>query len=127
MDWSYNPLIALFFSIEKENNVDSCVYVTWHYRKILNYSREVFKLKKTYLFRPPYVTQRIINQSSVFSIHSDIDIAYENEDMYKLIIKNKVKKELRQMLFKYGIGNKLIYPGLDGVCKDIKWLETKSY
>jgi len=123
LDWTYNPLIALFFAVEKEYEKDGRIYIDWGIPLIKNKNRDPYQLKRIKRYRPSYITQRIINQSSVFTIHCCPENHYETDNMIILDIDAKIKYELRKMLFKYGVNYKTIYPGLEGLSKDIKWLE----
>jgi type I restriction enzyme M protein len=127
LDWTYNPLVALFFAVEKDSENDGRIYVTWKISQVRNKNQDPYHLKKIYCYRPSFVTQRIINQSSVFTVHSCPEKPYEADNMIIFDIDVRIKYELKQMLFKYGVNYKTIYPGLDGLSKDLKWLETHKY
>jgi len=127
MDWTYNPLVALFFAVVKERTCDSCIHVTWHNVQLKSSERNPFQIHRVYRYRPPYITPRVISQASVFTVHPEIDIPFESKNMMKIIIPKRLRRDFKQMLYKYGISNKVIYPGLDGICKDLRWLETDEY
>ncbi|GHV67619.1 hypothetical protein AGMMS49928_05030 [Spirochaetia bacterium] len=127
LDWTYNPLIALFFAVKNNYENDGRIYIAWNISQIRNKNRNPYQLKKTYRYRPSFITQRIINQSSVFTVHSSPEKPYEAKNMMILDIVANAKHELREMLFKYGVNYKTIYPGLDGLSRDLKWLETGIY
>jgi len=97
LDWSYNPLVSTYFSV------------------------------KVYKYRPPYISARIQNQSGLFTVHNTPDLPFEDDNIKKIIIPKELKAGIKKKLFKYGINQRLIYPGLEGVAKDLRWLETVTY
>ncbi|MCL2844809.1 MAG: FRG domain-containing protein [Chitinivibrionia bacterium] len=126
MDWTYNPLIALFFAIEeKEKGVDRCVYVSWNYENLINMDINPFnlsdKINKTqyYIYQPPYFTERVITQSSVFTIHPLDNYGCNTNDICKIVIKEDCREELMDSIIRYGVDYKTIFPDLGGLCKDI--------
>ncbi|GAB4191743.1 MAG: hypothetical protein Tsb002_20790 [Wenzhouxiangellaceae bacterium] len=77
---------------------------------------------------PSHVTQRIIVQNSLFTFHpSNPKEAYEPNNMDKLIIPAKSRKKLKQELYRYGIHEASMFPGLDGLASHLKWMNEKSY
>ena len=73
-------------------------------------------------FEPASVVDRIANQYALFSVVSDVRIpidALEGADaaMRRIIIPAKVKLEIRDKLDYINISERMIYPGLDGICK----------
>lgn len=86
--------------------------------------------KPFYLFyEPSSLTDRIANQYALFSVVSDpsvslLDLLPDDEEIcYKIIIPKEVKLEIRDKLDYINISERLIYPGLDGICK---WI-TRRY
>lgn len=80
-------------------------------------------------FEPASISDRIVNQYALFSVVSDSsvllsDILKDYDDLwFKIIIPKEVKLELRDKLDYINISERLIYPGLDGICK---WI-TRRY
>lgn len=76
-------------------------------------------------FEPPAIDSRIVNQYALFSVMSDpnvtIDSWLKNHEAYyfRIIIPASVKHEIRDKLDQINITERIIYPGLDGLCK---WL-----
>ena len=132
MDWTYNPLVALFFAVEKETDTDSCVYITWNYRLITNMNTNPFNINEKinnsryHIYRPTYFIQRIIAQSSIFSVHGLNKHEPNTNNIFKIIIKNNYRKELKNTIIKYGINYRTLYPDLEGLCKDLFWVETNN-
>lgn len=75
LDWTTNPLVALWFAVERppEQNSDAAVWM--FFGKPADYADErtttdPFSLKRTLIFRPRHLTSRIIAQSGWFTVHS---------------------------------------------------------
>ena len=66
---------------------------------------------------------RIANQYALFSVVSDpavllSDILEQQEiDYYKIVIPREVKLEIRDKLDYINISERMLYPGLDGICR----------
>lgn len=128
LDWSYNPLVATYFAVESNPESDSALFMLFGCGTIQN--PESFKLgsqEKVKKYRPPYISSRIQNQSGLFTVHNDPEKVFTHEKMKKIVIPKEVKRSIKKILFKYGINQRMIYPGLEGIAKDLKWLETKIY
>ncbi len=80
-------------------------------------------------FEPSSMIDRIANQYALFSVVSDpsvylSDIIRQNNIPYRrIIIPKEIKLEIRDKLDYINISERLIYPGLDGICK---WI-TRRY
>ena len=79
-------------------------------------------------FEPASAVNRIANQYALFSLCSDpvtpINALPETENcFYRIIIPASVKLEIRDKLDYINISERMIYPGLDGICK---WI-TRRY
>ena len=75
-----------------------------------------------FFFEPASTVNRIANQYALFSIVSDpnyiIDELPQLKDAFlKIIIPSRVKLEIRDKLDYINISERMIYPGLEGVCK----------
>ena len=80
-------------------------------------------------FEPPSIDSRIINQYALFSVMSNASVTIgewlqSHEDLYfKVIIPAEAKLAFRDRLDQINMTERLIYPGLDGLCQ---WL-TRHY
>lgn len=94
----------------------------------LDYFEEHIK-NSILFFAPPNIDDRIAFQRSIFSI-TRLDISLEdflaNGDImaYKFIIPSKIKWYFRDFLDHANISERILFPGLDGLCK---WLARSYY
>jgi hypothetical protein len=128
LDWSRNPLIGAYFSVEQEHDGDSVVYA---YRSDTYIRTEKFKkpfdVDNVGKFVPTHVTRRITAQVAVFTIHPKPKEPFVSPDIDRLIIKNKAREDLKWTLYRYGIHRASLFPDLDGLATHIKWMRTEIY
>lgn len=135
LDWSYDPLVALFFALEKSwGNLDKDA-------ALFILSPNVFTVPSaanskggltgydSKAFTPPAFDRRIPAQKSVFTLHP-----YGPEDApfvpldrrekptskaVKIVINRRSKEVLFRRLLRMGIDRRNLFPGLDGVGADL--------
>jgi len=118
---------------EELDNSNSHIFTISMLEKHIKDYLEMYRLseKPYYLFfEPASGSDRIANQYALFAVCSDrtytleelIDTP-ETESLYKIIIPKEAKLEIRDKLDYINISERLIYPGLDGICK---WI-TRRY
>ncbi|GAB4007203.1 hypothetical protein GCM10028808_10650 [Spirosoma migulaei] len=141
LDWTSNPLAALYFAIEKEYGMDkdSYVYILEVPKgKILSdkdKKKEIdavkenpFNISETKVLRPTLNNDRIVAQSGWFTIHSSIDgfsPLEEDPEMTKYLTEIKIvkssKRKLLEQINDYGINARTIFPDFEGTCKHANW------
>jgi hypothetical protein len=127
LDWSSNPLIAVFFAVKDDPGQDGAVYA--HYTKFMinEDSHPPFsaKIKKNMRYRPRAVSRRIINQFGYFTYHvnpaREMTSANTYGELEKIIIPARIKYEAVFALNQYGINYLTIYPDLGGLSKQLSW------
>jgi hypothetical protein len=83
-------------------------------------------------FEPPALDDRIVNQFSIFSVLTDPSMhidewlyKHEKENLWKkIIIPACLKWEIRDNLDKTNITERVLFPGLDGLCS---WLKRRYW
>ena len=115
MDWTQNPLVAAFFSVEREFNGDSAIYMCRGEGEMVNENDDPFNPGRDFWFLPLHVTPRIAAQSGLFSIQRDPFTELKRADLVKYIIPNQWRKHLRTVLNKFGIHRASLFPGLEGI------------
>ena len=127
LDWTDNPLVAGFFTLEETSAADGVIYAYRNdtYIPVDQYP-DPFKYRKVGKFIPRHITPRITTQGGLFTIHPHPYVPFESTDMEKIIIPNKIQAELRRTISRYGINQFSLFPSLDGLAAYIEWLQSKK-
>ena len=134
LDWSENPLIALWFAFNKKINSAEDKY-RYIYCFIIdedfsiNNADNPFTISKTKSFMPNHLSNRITAQKGCFSIHELIDnkfLPLDTNDEYKeRILKYQIPANLRNEILleldSLGINAFSAFPDLEGLSKFLQW------
>ncbi|WP_171325080.1 FRG domain-containing protein [Vibrio tubiashii] len=135
LDWSSNPLVALWFACNNTEDRDVYVYAldsdAFLDRDI--YSKDPFDIGKTSVLQPRLNNERIIAQHGWFTLHryarknSKFVALEKNKEIKKFIteftISSKSKQDIVASLDRYGINSRTLFPDLEGLCKYLNWRE----
>jgi len=134
LDWSRNPLVAAYFAVEKDNNKNSAIYaLTYnHYLDIdsVKNIKDPFQYGIFAKFIPPHITDRITAQEGVFTIRKNPNKSLKssgNLKIDKFIIDKNFKRELKTILYHYGIHRASLFPDLESIAKHIEWMKRDIY
>lgn len=120
LDWTRNPLVALYFAVESNPNVDGAVYVYKKEAKVASDLKKKYEkpsqIRGIEIIMPEFVTPRLDAQSGAFTIHPDPIKAFNSHpDLCKLTIPFALKDKAFLHLRLYGIHTARLFPGLDGI------------
>ena len=132
LDWTRNPLVAAYFSVKKESDEPSAIYVlNQPKQELVNVAESPSPLEisgEPLRYIPGHVTDRIIAQNGLFTFHpGEPDKPFESEHLQRIIIPAKNRKRLKRDLYRYGVHEAALFPGLDGLASHVKWMNESSH
>jgi hypothetical protein len=135
LDWTDNPLIALWFACSEPNKYPKNKGIIWCYfvdpiNIVSGNSINPFAIKKTVVYRPKNITERIQAQSGSFTIHPFIKEASlisrkmkEQIPLIKISLNADKKTECVTKLNYVNINDYTVMKDLDGLAK---WIKNKK-
>lgn len=130
LDWTQNPLAALWFAVEgKRENQEPVVWRLETDPVDFGEDKEFLKPKKTRVFRPNHVSERIRVQSGWFTVHrieQDHTFPIEGHPRFnrKRLTKFKIccdPVKLCWQLHDMGINRASLFPDLASLCQHLDW------
>jgi FRG domain len=140
LDWTKNPLAALWFAIRTPAEHRTRDAVIWVYCPtdddlVKDFEdNSPFTGSRTRVFEPRHITPRIKAQDAVFTAHKYLTTkhrfvplernAAQRGKLQKVVIAPRQFNELRYQLDRCGIHDASLFPDLDGLAKRVEWSHT---
>lgn len=128
LDWTYNPLVALYFAVAAHPTMDGEVFALHAGRQVSTAERKgsPFTLPRSVKYFPTIVTQRIRAQEGLFvvcaELETPLDEALRNDwEIERLSVPAKCKEQLRYALFRVGVHSSSLFPDIDGLAARLRW------
>jgi len=142
LDWSENPLIALWFSMAtKSDIIDADYTVVWGFkvpsRDLVANTEQMDSIKQGTIkvFKPDHITKRITAQFGWFTVHTanhekhfvSFEQSHEySKHLFKIKVNSNCFSECKKRLHNYGINSASMYPDIDGLAKHVEWLYLEN-
>jgi hypothetical protein len=137
LDWTANPLVALFFAIEKATSLADPGIAYFVGRETTSVESLARRNEKPPIYegridgqqgelsfvRPPDIDHRITAQSSFFSVSATPRVPLCPDGV--VLVKAVAREEIRTELSIMGINRKNLFPGLEGLADHLKWDHTR--
>jgi hypothetical protein len=124
LDWTENPLVALYFAVSDDFSHDGALYSYHHGRDEIDIgsSSDPYAIDHIELIRPPHLDQRVIAQQSVFTAEPPRlnEHAGQKSNLRFWYVSTHHKKRIRQELHRFGISESSLFPGLASVATEIR-------
>ncbi len=131
LDWTLNPLIALFFSCLSHTKENGIVFFFMPGTSTsLTCDADMIKDINWQAFRPIRIDQRMINQDTAFTYHRDptVDFAEElGKSISGVVVSASAKQMILLQLASIGIHKAFVYPGLTSICERIDTTYREKY
>ncbi len=135
LDWTKNPLVALWFTVEKKHKQNSQPGVVWMYQPdesntVNDVTKEnPFDVHHTKVYDPKHLIPRIHSQDGVFTVSKYNRTAnrfvalqadqMEEDKFIKILVRAERFGDIRNQLSIIGINSAKLFPDLDGLTKRI--------
>lgn len=127
LDWSRNPLVAAYFAVESQSEVDCCIYThTINRFTSIDAVLDPYSIDTTMTVEMPHVTRRITAQSGVFTVSEDPFLALDDGgesglEIGKYVIPHSLKWEVLLRLHQLGVNRATLFPSAEGIAQYLKW------
>lgn len=133
IDFTTNPLIALYFAVEKElpkedKDKTSIVYVMTEPKSQQQETiKEPFKETQNRIIDPFYTHERMYSQQARFLLVANPLEPVDNELMIKIDISGNDRKKIKEELDTCGINKMNLFMNLDNVAEYVEWTLTNKF
>ena len=127
LDWTENPLVALYFAVRTASTGvqdDGMLYAYRHGAPEMDIELKTdpFAITEIELIRPPHLDQRVIAQQSIFTaepIRSVNSGGRADSNLRYWHVSVNHKQEIKEELAKLGICESSLFPGLESLASEI--------
>ena len=128
LDWSHNPLAALYFAVERNMEKDGELFALNAPLKAPESisNKSPFEVGRAMKYYPNIVSPRIRAQEGLFVICPEPEVPLDQSlrsdwAIERISIPAAAKARLRYELFRLGVHESSLFPHIDGLAARLKW------
>jgi hypothetical protein len=130
LDWTSNPLVAIYFACEGESDSDSAVWFIWGFDddNTLSLPPSPADINQIFHIAPLVISPRIQAQSGEFTVHPNgepvTNFLTAKDEILKVRIPASMRLRMLLQLDLMGINRRTLFPDLDGLAQYLRWRTT---
>ena len=129
LDWSSNPLVALYFSCVSNEDADGRIFALRAETKLSDrglVERDPLTIDKPMKIVPRNISERMFVQEGLFTIHKYPpkkldDQLREDWKIQFFDVDGQSKRKIRYELYRIGIHHAKLFPSIDGLSEHVTW------
>lgn len=125
LDWTSNPLVAIYFACEGKSDSDSAVWIIWGFDDQPPLPSSPANIDQIFHVSPLVISPRIQAQSGEFTAHPNAEpiskFLTANDQILKIRIPMSKRFRMLLQLDLMGINRRLLFPDLDGLAQYLRW------
>jgi hypothetical protein len=132
LDWTFNPLVALYFAVEDNHETDAVVFALQAGKKMSETFIETsdpLGIDVPMKYLPAAQTPRIVAQEGLFTVQPHVAVPLSEQlrtdwRLDRITISARSKADFLYQLFRQGVHRASLFPDIDGLASHIRWQHT---
>jgi hypothetical protein len=121
LDWSMNPLVALYFSCISNPEQDGVVYLSRRCNEVdTKKNQSPFEIDGFYAWSGTHIDMRMVAQDGLYTISSDPLLEHAKELVLKIIIPSQLKSTILDKLDLFSINEYKLFPNLSNLATHVE-------